>query len=165
MRIGVVGDTHDRLANVERIVGLFEAARVERVVHTGDITQPAVLERFARLTVPLVGVYGNNDLHERDRLASHADRFGMDLTLPPRTIEWAGRRILVVHDPEEAHTALAAPSSPPDLVLHGHTHRHRHERHGETLVFNPGECAGLLQGRNAVGVVDLVSLDAELLRF
>ncbi len=39
MRIGVVSDTHNHLANVGRIVELFNEAGVERVVHTGDITQ------------------------------------------------------------------------------------------------------------------------------
>jgi len=38
MRIGVVGDTHNRMPNVERIVALFREARVDRVVHTTTIT-------------------------------------------------------------------------------------------------------------------------------
>ena len=162
MRIGVVGDTQDQMTNVDKIVSLFREARVERVVHTGDITRPSVLERFARLDIPLLGVFGNNDLTEREHLTLHAERFGMDLTDPPRTIDWADRRILVVHDPE------STPASLPDdldLVLHGHTHRHRLEQRGETLIFNPGECAGFMPGRNAVGLVDLVSLEAQLLRF
>lgn len=161
MRIGVVGDTHNQLANVDSIVRLFREAAVERIVHTGDITQPSVLERFARLDVPLLGVYGNNDLAERERLAAYAARFGMDLCDPPRTIEWAGRRILVVHDPEDLPNGYADH----DLLLHGHTHRHRHERQDGTLIFNPGECAGFLAGRNAVGLVDLIALEAERLHF
>lgn len=162
MRIGVVGDTHNQMSNVDQIVALFQEARVERVIHTGDITQPAVLERFARLAVPLLGVFGNNDLHDRERLASQARRLGMDLTDPPRTVEWAGRRILVVHDPEEAPTPLPTGL---DLVLHGHTHRHRLEQNGDTLIFNPGECAGFMSGQNSVGVVNLITLDTERLRF
>ena len=162
MRIGVVGDTHDRMSNVERIVALFNEARVDRVVHTGDITRPAVLERFARLQVPMLGVYGNNDQADRVSLEAEAARFGMDFASPPRTFRWAGRRILVVHDPEEAPTELAPDL---DLVLHGHTHRHRHERIGNTLIFNPGECAGFMTGQNAVGLVDLVTLEARRLKF
>ena len=162
MRIGVVGDTHDRLTNVERIVELFREARVERVVHTGDITRPEVLERFSQLEIPLIGVFGNNDVPHRPHLEAHATRFGMDLVEPPRVLEWADRQILVVHDPESAPASLHRGI---DLVLHGHTHRHRHEHIGETLVFNPGECAGFMSGRNAVGVVDLVSLSAERLWF
>lgn len=165
MRIGVVGDTHNQMVNVERIVGLFAEAGVERIIHTGDITQPTVLERFARLDRPLAGVFGNNDESTRPALAQHASAFGMDFVEPPRVLEWAERRILVVHDPE-LH-ALPDPDTTEgiDLVLHGHTHRHRHEWQNETLFFNPGECAGFLAGRNAVGLVDLASLDVELLRF
>ena len=45
MRIGVVGDTHDRISNVVQIVALFREAHVERIIHTGDITRPGVLEQ------------------------------------------------------------------------------------------------------------------------
>ncbi len=162
MRIGVVGDTHDRMSNVERIVNLFNEARVDRVVHTGDLTRSPVLEEFARLDAPLFGVYGNNDLAHQPELESHARRLGLNFVMPPRTLEWARRRILVLHDPEEA---AATRSDDIDLILHGHTHRHRLEHQGDTLIFNPGECAGFLNGHNAVGVVDLVSLQAERLLF
>lgn len=162
MRIGVVGDTHNRMPNVERIVDLFREAAVERIVHTGDITQPKVLERFSTLDVPLLGVYGNNDLGERHQLERQAKQFGMDLADPPRVLDWAGRNILVVHDPAEAPTSLP---NDVDLVLHGHTHRHRHEYQSGTLIFNPGECAGHREGSNAIGLIDLISLDAELLKF
>ena len=64
MRIGVVSDTHNQLRNVRRIVELFNSARVDRVVHTGDITQGRTLEAFAGLEAPLVGVFGNNDERE-----------------------------------------------------------------------------------------------------
>ena len=40
-----------------------------------------------------------------------------------------------------------------------------HWAQGQGLVFNPGECAGHLQGHNAIGVVDLKSLDTEILLF
>jgi putative phosphoesterase len=161
MRIGVVSDTHNRLPNVARLVELLNQAGVACVVHTGDITQPATLEVLARLDAPLVGVYGNNDAGERRGLAAAADRFGMRLLDAPHTLELAGRRIVVVHDPRLLDGALAAH----DLALHGHTHRHALEQRDGCLVFNPGECAGHVLGLNAVGVVDLATLDAELLRF
>jgi len=162
MRIGVVGDTHSRFPNVERIVNLFREAKIERIVHTGDFTEPPVLALFAQLDVPLLGVFGNNDAANRDPLRREADRLGMEIMDPPHALAWAGRQILVLHDPEETPTSL-----PPrtDLVLHGHTHRHRNERQGDTLFFNPGECAGMLKGHNAVGVVDLQSLEIERLFF
>jgi uncharacterized protein len=161
VRIGVVSDTHNHIANVRRIVELFADAGVERVVHTGDITQPKTLRALAELEAPLVGVLGNNDQGERESLGRVAGELGMRLADPPLELCWAGRRILVVHDPRE----LAFDLGGYDLVLHGHTHERRIERTGGGLVFNPGECAGHLAGRNAVGVVDLRALEVEILRF
>ena len=161
MRIGVVSDTHDNLPNVSRIVGLLNAAGVARVVHTGDITQPKTLEALANLRAPLVGVYGNND-RERPALEAAAHRHGMHLADPPLHLHWAGRDLTVVHDPEDLTPELLLRHR---IALHGHTHRRVLEERRGTLVFNPGECAGMMRGLNVVGVLDLVTLDVELLRF
>ena len=159
MRIGVVSDTHNHLANVARIVELLNAARVERVVHTGDITQAKTLHALAGLSAPLVGVYGNNDL-ERDSLARAAAELGFELVEPPLHLTWAGRRIVVVHDPLDlAHHRRV------EVALHGHNHMSVREQRDGTLFFNPGECAGHLPGHNRVGVLDLVSLETELVYF
>jgi len=166
MRIGVVSDTHNNLRNVARIVEIFNAAGVERVVHTGDITQAKTLGILARLEAPLVGVYGNNDL-ERPTLEAASREHGFELVDPPLRLAWAERRLVVVHDPLDldAAGASAGGEHAADVALHGHTHVHVCERRGATLVFNPGECAGHLRGRNQVGVLDLASLETEILRF
>ena len=49
MRIGVVSDTHNNLKNVAKIVELFNEVGVDRVIHTGDITQAKTLDVFAQL--------------------------------------------------------------------------------------------------------------------
>lgn len=134
---------------------------MERVVHTGDITQAKTLEVLAGLEAPLVGVYGNND-QERGALESAAAELGIQLVDPPLRLAWAERRIVVVHDPEHLEPDLLASH---EVALHGHTHRLTHEARDGALVFNPGECAGMLEGRNTVGVLDLARLDVELLRF
>jgi putative phosphoesterase len=159
MRIGVVSDTHNNLANVRKIVEVLNAARVERVVHTGDVTQAKTLQVLAELHVPLVGVYGNND--EREALAAVAREAGFEMVEPPLELAWSGRRILVVHDPLDVDRWWSGH----DVVLHGHDHRRRIERDHGRLVFNPGECAGHLEGRNAVGIVDLASLETEIVLF
>jgi putative phosphoesterase len=159
VRIGVVSDTHNHLPNVRRIVELLNRAGVERVVHTGDITQAKTLEALGGLRAPLVVVFGNNDV-EREALGAAAARHGFTLGERGLELAHAGRRIVVVHDPRE----LAARGDF-DLALHGHTHRLTVEREARRLVFNPGECAGHMAGYNAVGVVDLADLQVELLKF
>ncbi len=160
MRIGVVSDTHNQLRNVRRIVELFNRAGVDRVVHTGDITQAKTLEVFSNLRVPMFGVFGNNDV-ERDALATAMQRHGFAFFEPPLSLTWEGRELVVVHDPRELETVKGAPR----VALHGHTHRLHLEDDGTRLTFNPGESAGHMQGHNAVGVVDLETLHTELLRF
>lgn len=162
MRIGVVSDTHNNLKNVGRIVELFNAAHVDRVVHTGDITQARTLDLFAQLRMPMVGVYGNNDLPEREGLDAAIARHGFTFVEPPLRLLWHGRSIVVVHDPLEFEGHLDHGTQ---LALHGHTHRQRIELDAGRLTFNPGECAGHMTGYNAIGVVDLATLDVEILRF
>lgn len=161
MRIGVVSDTHNNLKNVRRIVELFNDAQVERVIHTGDISQAKTLDVLAELDAPLCGVFGNNDL-ERESLAEAITRHGMDFVDPPLELTWHGRRILVVHDPLELD-GVHTPEQ--HLVLHGHTHRQRIDHRPDQLIFNPGECAGHMKGYNAIGVVDLATLTPKILNF
>ena len=161
MRIGVVSDTHNHMANVGRIVELFNTACVERVVHTGDITQAKTLDVFAGLDAPLHGVFGNNDL-ERNALETAIERHGFRFAEPPLTLEWAERRVVVVHDPRDLEGGL---SERHEVSLHGHTHLHVCERESGKLVFNPGECAGHMRGLNAIGIVDLADLAVETVRF
>lgn len=161
MRVGVVCDTHNNLKNVQRIVELFNEAGVERVIHTGDITQAKTLDALAGLEAPLCGVFGNNDL-ERESLEDAVSWHGFHFVDPPLELDWHGRRLLVVHDPLEINTFVQHHH---ELLLHGHTHLYRLEQRGHQLIFNPGECAGIMPGLNAVGVVNLETLETELLKF
>lgn len=161
MKIGVVCDTHNNVRNVKRIVELFNDAQVDRVIHTGDITKGTTLDLFGALTCPLYGVFGNNDV-EREGLDQSIARHHFEFQEPPLRLYWHERSILVVHDPAMLEKVDLGDS---DLVLHGHTHLRREERRSERLIFNPGECAGQMAGYNAIGVVDLTTLEVELLRF
>ena len=161
MRIGVVSDTHNNLENCRQIVNLFNKANVEAVVHTGDITQSKTLEVFSALEMPMVGVFGNNDV-EIESLSEAIAQHGFDFVEPPLTLNWFSRRLVVVHDPLQLQDLEV---SEYDVVLHGHTHRQTIECREERLTFNPGECAGIMKGLNAIGIVDLNDLSPQILTF
>lgn len=161
MRIGIVSDTHNNLKNCRRIVELFNEVAVDRVVHTGDITQAKTIEIFSELKMPMHGVYGNND-QERASLESAMSEHGFSFIDPPMALEWAGRRLVVVHDPLELE---GVDLTHIDIVLHGHTHRETIEYAGGMLTFNPGECAGMMTGFNAIGILDLIDVTPELIKF
>ncbi len=162
MRIGVVSDTHNNLKNVRQIVQLFNLANVERVIHTGDITQAKTVEAFSELRSPLFGVFGNNDQGELAGLQDAVQKYGFHFIQPPLTLSWAGRDIVVVHDPLEL--SLVNPEDY-DVVLHGHTHRQTIVFDEARLTFNPGESAGMMPGKNAIGVLDLINMETEIINF
>jgi predicted phosphodiesterase len=157
MRIGVVSDTHNRLPNVRRIVDLLNAAGVERVIHTGDITQARTLHAFGGLDASLIGVFGNND--EREPLLEAARDLGFALNDGPLELLLAETRIVVVHDPRELAGAPSehdvAPLRPrPPL-------RDRPQRRPPFFPGMRGPHGGLERGRRRRPR----DLEVELLRF
>ena len=51
-----------------------------------------------------------------------------------------------------------------DLILHGHTHRFRLETVESCVIFNPGECAGMMKGK-LIGLINLKSLEPYIISF
>ena len=161
MRIGIVSDTHNNLENCRRIVELFNGLDVDRVIHTGDITQAKTIDVFSGLDAPMLGVFGNNDM-ERESLAAAIDRHEFHFIDPPLELSWAGRSLIIVHDPLELDLVDC---SDYDVILHGHTHFEKIEFTDTQLTFNPGESAGMMTGYNSIGLLDLVSLELKVIKF
>ena len=151
MILGVVSDTHNRVSNVEKIIDIFNSNNVDKVIHTGDITQARTLSRFSRLNCPLLGVFGNNDIQE-EGLIETAKENGFDFQEPPFSLEIEGKKIAIFHEPEEIENFIKKDPSI-NLIIHGHTHIYRNEKVDGVRIFNPGESAGILKGRNSVGIV------------
>ena len=59
--VGLITDTHDNKYAIEKAVTLFHEREVGLVLHGGDYIAPFNARWMADLTVPFVGVFGNND--------------------------------------------------------------------------------------------------------
>ena len=163
MLVGVVSDTHNRLGHVQEIINIFNSSCVDMVIHTGDITNSRTLECFSELKCSLKGVFGNNDLNEPG-LEETASRLGFEFKLPPLILTLDGIKLAVFHEPETIDTVIDHERDI-DLILHGHTHRYRDEVVNGIKIFNPGECAGSMKGKNAVGLVNIKTLHTERIFF
>ena len=157
-RVGLIADTHDNKASVEKATALFNRKEVGLVVHAGDFIAPFNARWMADLNAPMVGVFGNND-GERFGLRAQFESLGA-IHRAPYAFVHEGRRLLVMHEPDEVD-ALAA-SGAYDVIVYGHTHE-IDVRHGDTLVVNPGEAGGWVTGRCTVGLLDLENLQVEIL--
>ncbi|MDY7110453.1 MAG: YfcE family phosphodiesterase [Planctomycetota bacterium] len=134
MRIGILGDSHGRIAITARAVEALLEAGAETLIHLGDIEDERVIDELAGHRAHLV--FGNCDW-DTDALARHAERLGVIVDDPIGRLEVASRRMAFTHGhrPELMRQAL---EDGIDYLLHGHTHELRDERVGSTRIINPG---------------------------
>ena len=157
MLVGVISDTHDNMNMLKKAVDLFNEREVEHVLHAGDYIAPFTAREFRRLNCRLVGVFGNND-GEKFGLVKNFEGFA-ELHEGIHQLELNGKMIALTHYPEIAETLAGRGSY--DVVIYGHTHR-ADIREGESLVINPGECGGWLEGKSTVVILDLSTMRTEL---
>ena len=162
MLIGVTGDTHNNLKNISKICDLFNQAEPSLVIHTGDITLPKSLAAFSKLKMPLIGVFGNNDEFEKEGLIKESKKFNCNFFDEPYKLKIGQKKIIIVHHPDLINEDMTLNA---DFILHGHTHRYRSELIKNTLIFNPGECAGILKGKNNIGLLDIEKKMTEIIHF
>ena len=163
MLIGVVSDTHNNIKNIKKIIDLFNEAQVELVIHTGDISKAETLKVFSSLNCPLRGVFGNNDrIEEGLEEVCRENKFLFQE--PPLSLTLENKKIVVFHEPDLIKDYIKEHQDI-DLILHGHTHRYKEETIDKTVHFNPGESAGSMEGKNAIGIVNLINLQIKRVFF
>jgi len=163
MLVGVVSDTHNNTKNIKKIIDLFNKEEVNLVIHTGDITKAETLRKFSALNCPLVGVFGNNDRFESG-LEEVCDQNNFRFQEPPLSLTLNDKKIAVFHEPDLIQSYIKEHTNI-DIVFYGHTHRYKEEIIKDTVYFNPGESAGFLEGKSAIGVVDMNNLKIKRIFF
>ena len=162
MLIGVTGDTHNNLKNISKICNIFNEFKPSFVIHTGDITLPKALAAFSILEMPLIGVFGNNDINEKKHLVIESKKYNFKLYDEPFFLHIDQIKIAILHHPELIDETM---TNETDLILHGHTHRYRSEIINNALIFNPGECAGIIAGKNNIGLIDTKNMVDKIISF
>jgi len=136
-RIGLISDTHGLL----RDEALARLAGCDAIVHAGDVCDPSVLDRLARIA-PVFAVRGNNDV------GAWADALPL-----ARTLDVEDVRLFVVHDVADLRTH-AVPSDV-TLVVHGHSHKPTIVERDGLMLINPGS-AGPRRFRLPISIGELI---------
>ncbi|HEU4950176.1 MAG TPA: metallophosphoesterase [Candidatus Deferrimicrobiaceae bacterium] len=157
MKVGILSDSHDRRDAAEGALLLFRAEGVGMVFHLGDVCSPIVLAGYRDPSIPLRGVFGNND-EDRDGLQ---EATGGAFREGPHIETVDGRKVLLAHSYAQLQAELTGQGRF-DLVLFGHTHRPLTMHVGTALVLNPGESCGLLRGMNTCAIVDLATMEPRI---
>jgi putative phosphoesterase len=146
--LGVIADTHvpDRYRKIPgKILELFRAAGVTRILHAGDISIPSVLAELSQVA-PVTAVRGNRD-------------WALRSTLPVKTtLSVAGLSVGLTHGHggwipyfldklayipngyqfERYYRLLLRDFPRAQVIVYGHTHFPENRWENGQLVFNPG---------------------------
>jgi len=157
MKLGIMSDTHDNVPLIVKAVEIFNNADVDAVLHAGDYVSPFSLKPLLSLECDFLGVWGNND---GDKLALQNMAQGKIENSPH--IEFYGRKkILLGHHLETLEALIRSQEF--HLIVYGHTHRPEIRKKGTTLVVNPGECGGWVEGKSTLAIVELEDQTAEII--
>lgn len=136
MKFAIVSDTHDNIANFNKVIDFLHSEKIDVMLHCGDIcNQQTIDEAQKRFKGEIYFVRGNGDF---------------DLEIIPEKMEIVldNKKIAWVHYPDIAKKL--AESGNYDVVFYGHTHRPWEETIGNPStgsgrvcrLVNPGELAG-----------------------
>jgi uncharacterized protein len=153
MRLGLLSDTHNNLANLRLAVDFFRREKIDTVFHLGDFTQVEISQQLVEFHV--FCTFGNGDWDAYDILKNlhyyRADNFGGLIYRG----EIGGVKIAATHGHLEGTVDELAQSGEFAYVFCGHSHRRRDERIRITRVINPGALGGLHVESRSCAVLDL----------
>ncbi len=156
--VGIMADSHDNRTAIQKAVALFNQRGTGLVIHAGDMISPFCSLDFAALSCPMQIVFGNND---GERLGLHnAFQSRGTMQSGPRVFEYEGKWFLLMH--EDGCVDRLQDVSAIDVMVYGHTHV-VDVRPGPPLIINPGEAGGWLKQRSTVAVLDVRSMQVEII--
>jgi len=162
-----MSDTHDNVPALRQILNEFRVRDVSTIIHLGDITSPFTLRELLQYPARIVIILGNND-GDKLLLKELALKAGAIVKDSIYEFSIGSRKVIAFHgwNTKEFTKRLAhalALSGFYDLILYGHTHELSIERINNRLVLNPGEVCGYLTGRKTAVVIDIDSLQYEVI--
>jgi len=141
MKIAVVSDSHDNVANIKKAIHLIKKEKIKTILHCGDVCSFDTLKNcFFDFKGKVYVALGNADyISERDneKLPDNIEILGK-----VGSIEIKEKKISFCHFPKVAYDL--AGTGKYDTVFYGHTHKPWEEEVNQTKLVNPGNLAGII---------------------
>lgn len=139
MKIVVISDMHDNLANLEKCLDHASSIGAKKMICCGDVTNGETLKYMTdNFNGEIMLVKGNMEIYEEPELKQY------------NIIEYGGRvghfqvgekMIGACHEPFLIDKVLERGNC--DIIFYGHTHKPWEETRGRTRIVNPGTLGGV----------------------
>jgi len=135
MLVGILSDTHDRVAPTTAALEALRRAGCEFFIHCGDVGGERILDLMAGM--PLAFVWGNTDMPDAS-LVRQAAELGLKCHGDMADLELDGVRLAVTHGDSPAILKKIVTERRHQYLLHGHTHVARDQTIDGLRWINPG---------------------------
>lgn len=141
MRLAIIADIHDNLANLEKSLNWFKNNGVEKIICVGDVTNLETINFLAgNFTGEIFIIKGNADNYKDNDLKTlskinYLEEVGL--------VNIDGLSIGLCHEPEKIKRLKDLNKTSPDFIFYGHTHKPWLEKDGQTIIANPGTLGGV----------------------
>jgi len=152
-----MSDLHENYNSLRRALKIVEKRKVEDVIFLGDFINPSIAKELFSSGLKVKAVFGNND---GDKIALQKMAQGK-IENSPCIETYDQKKILIGHHFETLEALIASQEF--YLIVYGHIHKAEIRNEGKTLVVNPGECGGWVEGKSTIAVVDLETQKAEII--
>jgi putative phosphoesterase len=137
MKIGILSDSHEQRDNLRYALNVLKNARVEAIVHCGDVGDDLVMfDELICAGVPVFFVWGNMD-HPTPAWKKYFRDIGLAWPNGPLKLELDEKKIAVYHGHEPGFSR-AELSGQFDYIFCGHSHQRRFSHLNGTTIINPG---------------------------
>jgi uncharacterized protein len=139
MKIAIISDIHDNIANLKKFLEWCGKNNIEKIICCGDLTNgDTLLFLVAAFFGEIFLVRGNADNYDEDELVAY-----QNITYGKRTAVWeiGGQTIGACHEPFLIDEVLGKGKC--QAVFYGHTHKPWIEEKDGARIINPGTLGGV----------------------
>jgi len=137
MKIAIISDSHDHIEPLDKVLDYLKKKKIQILIHCGDVSTIDTLNYILRHfdgTMYLARGNADNFQISKDK----NNKLKLFDNLGRLVIE--GKKISFIHKIAEIKQADIKAS---DVVFYGHDHRPWMKLKDNTIIANPGNCAGM----------------------
>lgn len=142
MKIAIISDIHDNLANLKTFLSWTKKESVEKIICCGDVTNSETIDFLAQSFVgEIILVRGNMEVYDEHLLSrylsvNYLGRYGVCTV--------AGVTVGVCHEPDYIPQVMEL-NQAIKIIFYGHTHKPWLEDKSGLMLVNPGTLGGVFQ--------------------